>query len=117
MTNKVFGWLGIIAIGIVVIGSLVLLYQYIFNRSQEVTLPSQNGREVTMHTVLGRDAIPSIDDPQFYSAEAADAEYRDSELIIGVAINGDARAYSVPLLSSHEIVNDTAGGVPIAVTW
>ena len=36
---------------------------------------------------------------------------------LGVEFNGDARAYSVPLLSSHEIVNDTVGGVKISVTW
>ena len=33
------------------------------------------------------------------------------------SIEGDARAYSVPLLSRHEIVNDVVGGKPIAVTW
>jgi hypothetical protein len=68
-------------------------------------------------TVLPRDAIPAIDDPQFISAAEADDHYRDDELILGVEFNGDARAYSVPLLSSHEIVNDTVGGVKIAVTW
>jgi hypothetical protein len=40
-----------------------------------------------------------------------------TELILGVEIEGDARAYSVPLLSRHEIVNDVVGGKPIAVTW
>lgn len=41
-----------------------------------------------------------------------------TELILGVEIEGDARAYSVPLLSRQEIVNDVVGvGKPIAVTW
>jgi hypothetical protein len=39
------------------------------------------------------------------------------EMVIGVEINGDRRAYSVPLLSSHEIVNDVVGGKKVAVTW
>ena len=39
------------------------------------------------------------------------------ELVLGLSINGDSRAYSVPMLSSHEIVNDTVGGRKIAVTW
>jgi hypothetical protein len=51
------------------------------------------------------------------TAEEADGAYDDDELIMGVEFNGDARAYSIPLLSSHEIVNDTVGGVKIAVTW
>lgn len=68
-------------------------------------------------TLLPRDAIPAIDNPEFLTAAAADRFYDPDELIIGVAINGEARAYSVPLLSSHEIVNDTVGGRKIAVTW
>ena len=68
-------------------------------------------------TLLPRDAIPAIDDPQFLTAEEANGAYDDDELVLGVEFNGDARAYSIPLLSSHEIVNDMVGGVKIAVTW
>ncbi len=32
-------------------------------------------------------------------------------------IDGDARAYSVQLLSRHETVNDVVGGKPVEVTW
>jgi hypothetical protein len=66
---------------------------------------------------LPRDAIPAIDEPQFLTVAEADAIYDPDELVIGVEFNGEARAYSVPLLSNHEIVNDTVGGVKIAVTW
>lgn len=68
-------------------------------------------------TVLPRDAIQAIDNPQFLTPEEANETYDDDELILGVEFNGDARAYSIPLLSSHEIVNDTVGGVKLAVTW
>ena len=68
-------------------------------------------------TVLPRDAIPAIDNPKFVSVEEADESYSEDELILGVEFNGDARAYSIPMLSSHEIVNDTVGGVKLAVTW
>ena len=68
-------------------------------------------------TLLPRDAIPAIDNPTFLTAEEADQFYDPGELVLGVELNGDARAYSVPLLSRHEIVNDTVGGVKIAVTW
>lgn len=73
--------------------------------------------EYEIVTLLPRDAIPAIDNPQFVSAEAANEAYDPDELVIGVEFNGEARAYSVPFLSSHEIVNDTVGGVKIAVTW
>ena len=36
---------------------------------------------------------------------------------MGVSINGEHRAYGTAFLSSREIVNDTVGGRPIAVTW
>jgi hypothetical protein len=68
-------------------------------------------------TVLPRDAISAIDEPVFVSIEQADETYTTDELILGVEFNGDARAYSIPLLSSHEIVNDVVGGRKIAVTW
>jgi hypothetical protein len=73
--------------------------------------------EYEIITLLPKDAIPSIDRPRFYSAQEADTEYDPDEVVIGVEFNGDARAYPVGLLSSHEIVNDMVGGRPIAVTW
>lgn len=68
-------------------------------------------------TLLPPDAIPALTFPDYYSVEDADEEYLPEELVIGVDLNGDARAYSVGLLSRHEIVNDTVGGVPLSVTW
>ncbi len=75
-------------------------------------------RDLDIVTLLPPDAIPAIDNPIFFeTTEEADAVYGEGEYVLGVEIDGDARAYSVPLLSSHEIVNDTVGGRPIAVTW
>lgn len=73
--------------------------------------------EYEIVTLLPKDAIPSIDRPQFYSVQEANVEYEEDEVVIGVEFDGDARAYPIGLLSSHEIVNDTVGGRPIAVTW
>ena len=75
------------------------------------------GEELTLVTLLPKDAIPSIDNPQFYDVEAANIEYADDELVLGVDFDGDARAYSTALLSRHEIVNDVVNDRPIAVTW
>lgn len=65
------------------------------------------------------DAIPAIfaEDELYLDAERGSREWADQELVIGVEINGDARAFPVRLMSSHEIVNDTIGGAPVAVTW
>lgn len=69
-----------------------------------------------LDTVLPQDSIPAIDDPQFQAADEVD-DVAPDERLIAVEINGDARAYPLTILSSHEIVNDEIGGEPVAVTW
>ena len=74
-------------------------------------------------TLLPFDAIPAVLEPEFISAEEAESELAkrnddpDDALVLGLSINGDSRAYYVPTLSRVEIVNDTVGGQPLAVTW
>ena len=84
---------------------------------RSVNLDTNNYDQYKIVTLLPRDAIQAIDDPKFLSRDEADESYESQEMILGVEFDGDARAYSVPFLSSHEIVNDFVGGVPIAVTW
>ena len=80
--------------------------------------PSSNGTlDLNIITILARDGIPAILDPVFAAQAEALAQMDPSERVIGVSINGDHRAYPLNLLSRHEIVNDTVGGKPIAVTW
>ena len=67
--------------------------------------------------IIPMDAIPAIDDPQFWEGENALENYPDDMLVLGVSFEDDARAYSVPFLSGHEVVNDTVSGRPITVTW
>lgn len=73
--------------------------------------------ELEIVTLLPPDGIPAIDNPVFLPADEADQEYAPDEQVIGVVFNGEARAYSINLLSGHEIVNDEVGGIKIAVTW
>jgi hypothetical protein len=72
-------------------------------------------------TLLPPDAIPAIWDPAPLWATVEEAEKNgevaDEVHVIGVAIGDEARAYPIPFLSAHEIVNDTVGGRAIAVTW
>jgi hypothetical protein len=79
--------------------------------------PAPSDPDYRIITLLPKDAIPSIDNPSFYDVAEADQEYDPQEMILGVEIEGEARAYSVNMLSSHEIVNDVVAGKPIAVTW
>ena len=63
-----------------------------------------------------KDGIPSIDDPMFAGVE--DASFvADSDIVVGLEIDGQARAYPLSILVWHEIVNDEVGGIPVAVTY
>ncbi len=62
----------------------------------------------------GKDGIPSIDNPKFDAID--ETKFDNDELVVGVFINGEARAYPYGILNWHEIVNDKIGDTPIAVT-
>ena len=73
-------------------------------------------------TLLPPDAIQAVlpqraQDIMVPAAEADAVGIDQSVQVIGVEINGESRAYPIPYLSAHEIVNDTVGGRKIAVTW
>ncbi len=63
-----------------------------------------------------RDGIPSIDNPKFVTA--ADADFMSgSDVVMGLAIDGEVKAYPLIILVWHEIVNDEIGDIPVAVTY
>lgn len=56
-------------------------------------------------------------DDLFISIEKGDQEITDDELVLGLTINDQTRAYPIKLLSLYEVVNDTVGGQPVVITW
>ena len=88
-----------------------------FLRAEHITRESARIRleEVTWGGVL-KDGIPSLDNPDLIPA--ADAEYlRGDDLVFGVSINGDARAYPLRIMGWHEMFNEVIGGVPLALAY
>ena len=75
-------------------------------------------RTLEIITLLPKDGIPAILEERvsFLTGTQAAAQMLPSDRVIGLSINGDHRAYSTAPLSSHEVVNDTVGGEPVAVT-
>ena len=63
-----------------------------------------------------RDGIPAIDQPKFLEADEA-AFLNDEDRILGVFLEGQARAYPVRILDWHEIVNDSIGDSSFVVTY
>ncbi len=65
----------------------------------------------------GRDGIPALDAPRMIAAES-ETRLDPTEPVLVLALQGQAaRAYPIRYLTWHEIVNDTVGGVPVAVTF
>jgi hypothetical protein len=65
--------------------------------------------------ILDRGKIAAIFNPEFVTAE--EAEIADDAWILGVEIEGQARAYSLNLLNRHEVVNDQIGERSFAAVW
>ena len=64
-----------------------------------------------------KDGIPAIDAPKFRKA-GSERRISGAEPVITLEIEGQTpRAYPIRYLTWHEIVNDTVGGVPVAVTF
>ena len=67
-------------------------------------------------TVIPQDAKTALLGPAYLAAAKA-SDIQPNEEVIGVVINGDARAFPLATLNVHEIVDDVIGGQPVAVTW
>jgi len=56
--------------------------------------------------------------PVFAPAAAVPQEtMSEKERVVGIVVNGEARAYPVKFLNFHELVNDSVGGRPVVVAW
>ncbi|TFH23767.1 MAG: DUF3179 domain-containing protein, partial [Myxococcales bacterium] len=63
-----------------------------------------------------KDGIPALLKPTFVAAD--DASFiRGEDVVVGLEIDGHARAYPLKILNWHEIVNDELGDLPVAVTY
>lgn len=63
----------------------------------------------------GKDGIPALSNPKF--EPIADSKIDNETLGLWLSIGGESRFYAYNILVWHEIVNDTVGGQPLAVTF
>jgi uncharacterized protein DUF3179 len=63
-----------------------------------------------------KDGIPALTNPELIDAGAADY-LTDDELVFGISINGDVRAYPLRIMDWHEMFNDVIGGVPVSLAY
>ena len=86
-------------------------------------------RDLIVASGFAKDGLPTLSHPAFVVEEDLAAIHKqlhqahmgkalvDDELVIGVAINGEARAYPLRILALHEIFADTLGERPLLVTY
>jgi hypothetical protein len=60
--------------------------------------------------------IPAVDNPEVSSAEDA-TWLKDSDIVFGIGVNGDYRAYPRRIMEVREMVNDTLGGRTLGIPY
>ncbi|MCY3733821.1 MAG: DUF3179 domain-containing protein [Chloroflexi bacterium] len=63
------------------------------------------------------DGIPPLEFPAQVFPEDAAEWINNTDVVVGVEIDGDARAYPIRIIAWHEMVNDTIGGVPVSLAY
>jgi hypothetical protein len=63
-----------------------------------------------------KDGIPALDNPRLIAANEA-GYLSEKDLVFGVEINGDARAYPLRIMDWHEMLNDVIGGQPVSLAY
>ena len=86
-----------------------------FNWKTDITKHSVPLSEIQI--VLPKGSFPTLDFPKFIAKKEGLKSFYTKEPVIAVEINGQAKAYSLNILTMHEISNDTLSGVPILVTY
>lgn len=76
-------------------------------------------KDENFHYGIGREHFHALIKPQFIPLGEAlsDTSISDTTRFLLVNINNDVRAYSIDLLTQHEIVNDVVGGEPIMAAY
>jgi len=82
----------------------------VFDRSHHVATAAD------LVKLANPDTKKALLNPDFLDVSEAKAQYTDSELVIGLSVNGQHKAYSTSFMGTW-IVNDTVGGDPLLVTY
>lgn len=67
-------------------------------------------------TGIPKDGIPSLFNPPVIPASEADY-LSDDDLVVGIVVNGQARAYPYTILDWHEVVNEDFPQEPLTITY
>jgi hypothetical protein len=83
--------------------------KYFEGRANSTTIRLDEVRWGGVH----QDGIPPLRNPKMLSVAQADY-LDDDDVVFGIEVNGDVRAYPKRILAWHEMFTDTVGGVDVA---
>ena len=112
----------VIFLVIVIIAILVFINQNnVLTSETEETVEIKNENQIILGKPriipdVPKDAIPPLDFPKYVKVSEVDF-LGGNDIVIGVEINGDARAYPINILNWHEIVNDNIGDQDVVITY
>ena len=79
------------------------------------TAPDASDDDISVSYQRDSRFVP-LDNPDFIAAD--ESVFLDAEdLVLGLTIEGESRAYPISMMTYHHIVNDTIGGRPILITF
>jgi hypothetical protein len=67
------------------------------------------------HPLMRPEQAPPLERPRTVSTAAAARLLRASDLVVGLALRGEERAYPLALLGYHRVVNDRLAGLEVAI--
>ncbi len=105
-------WWFATSFGLLIVSAIVLVVR-------ELPMAAQDRRSRQFLPVRVIPAQRAIKNAPVVGADRIRGQVNDSELVLGVIIKGEARAYPINMLTgpSREIINDKLGGQAIAATW
>ncbi len=86
-------------------------HQFIYN-----DVPTNIPLEGIQWGGVARDGIPPLENPNVIPGSQA-AFLDPEELVFGVEINGETRAYPFRIMNSHEMANDIVGGQHVTLSY
>lgn len=116
----------------VVVASLAYWYHAAFPDSSQATVsiarPLPKNGEPESDPVLKRvissgpmarprDFFRAIERPNYLSVHEATRFMSDDEIVLGLEVDGQFRAYPINYLNDHEMVREEIGGLPLQITW
>lgn len=94
--------------------------QYLYggeNESDHFDVTNSSLKPEQFHYGIGREDFPALLQPEFTTIKNADATWHDTTRFLLAKDGSETKAYAVPDLINHEVVNDMLNGKPIMAAY